>query len=58
MVALGCLLIYCVVTSSSISLLLGAIGWVGIGSGVAFITVGLVRRLRMSDPDPRGHQPQ
>ena len=58
MLALGLLLIYRVVTSDSISLLLGVIGWLVIGSGVAFITVGLVRRLRMSDPGPQGQQPQ
>jgi type IV secretory pathway TrbD component len=57
MVALGCLLIYRVVTSDSISLLLGVIGWLAIGSGVAFVTVGLVRRLRMADPDPQGQRP-
>jgi hypothetical protein len=58
MVAIGLLLIYRVVRSDSISLLLGVIGWLVIGSGVAFIAVGLVRRLRMSDPDPQGQQPQ
>ncbi len=58
MVALGLLLLYRVVTSDSISVLLAVIGWLVIGSGVAFITVGLVRRLRMSDPDPQGQQPQ
>jgi uncharacterized membrane protein HdeD (DUF308 family) len=58
MIALGLLLIYRVVTSDSISLLLGVIGWLAIGSGVAYITVGLVRRLRMSDPDPQGQQSQ
>jgi hypothetical protein len=58
MIALGLLLIYRVVTSDSISLLLGVIGWLAIGSGFAFIAVGLVRRLRMSDPDPQGQRPQ
>ena len=58
MIALGLLLIYRVVTSDSISMLLGVIGWLVIGSGVAFIAVGLVRRLRKSDPDPQGQQPQ
>ena len=58
MVALGLLLIYRVVTSDSISLLLGVIGWLVIGSGAAFIAVGLFRRLRTSEPDPEGQEPQ
>ncbi len=58
MVALGLLLVYRVVTSDSISILLGVIGWLVIGSGVAFITLGLARRLLMSQPDPQGHLPE
>jgi hypothetical protein len=58
MVALGLLLIYRVVTSDSISVLLGVIAWLVIGSGVAFIAVGLVRRLRMPDTGPQGQQPE
>jgi uncharacterized membrane protein HdeD (DUF308 family) len=57
MIALGLLLIYRVVTSDSISLLLAVIGWLAIGSGVAYVAVGLVRRRRISDPVPEGQPP-
>ena len=54
MVAVGLLLIYRVIMSDSISPLLGLIGWLVIGSGVAFIMLGLVRRPRASEPSPEG----
>jgi uncharacterized membrane protein HdeD (DUF308 family) len=53
MVALGLLLIYRVITSDSISLLLGVIGWLAIGSGVAYIAAGLGRRPRTPDAKPQ-----
>ena len=53
MVAVGLLLIYRVITADSISPLLGVIGWLVVGSGVAFIILGLVRRPRVSEPSPQ-----
>jgi uncharacterized membrane protein HdeD (DUF308 family) len=44
LVALGLLLLYRVATSDSISLLLGAIGWLVVCSGLVIIAAGLVRR--------------
>jgi len=44
LIALGLLVLYRVATSDSISLLLGGIGWLVVGSGLVMILVGIVRR--------------
>ncbi len=51
LVTLGLLLLYRVATADSISLLLGAIGWLVVCSGVAFVVLGIVRRPRPA-PEP------
>lgn len=44
LVALGLLLCYRVATSDSISILLGVIGWLVVGSGLVIVVVGVLRR--------------
>jgi hypothetical protein len=44
LVALGLLLLYRVATNDSISLLLGVIGWLAVGAGVAIVVAGVAKR--------------